>query len=201
VGVGAFGFGGALRKVFPATRHRREWVHKVANTLNALRKSTWPSARRYLADIRDAEDRDNALRAVDAFATEFGARWPKAVAKIVDEVEELLAFFDFPLDSNPAQRSTTISLGSSFPVGRISVEVGRRNLSKRHLRFVLAATVQRSRGSRSPLVRTGSMATHSQADVAGQPPRQFHRCHAAASASILDSRFLILDSRFLTLDP
>ncbi len=51
-----------------------------------------------LADIRDAEDRDYALRAVDAFAQQFAARWPKAVAKIVDEVEPLLAFYDFPAE-------------------------------------------------------------------------------------------------------
>lgn len=66
VGDGALGFWGALRKVFPAaTRQQRDWVHKVANTLNALPKPAWPSARRYLADILDAEDRDHAVRAVN----------------------------------------------------------------------------------------------------------------------------------------
>ena len=29
---------------------------------------------------------------------EFGAKWPKAVAKIVDDVEPLLAFYDFPAE-------------------------------------------------------------------------------------------------------
>lgn len=30
-----------------------------------------------------------------AFELEFGAKWPKAAAKIVDDVEPLLAFYDF----------------------------------------------------------------------------------------------------------
>ncbi len=75
VGDGALGFWGALAQVFPETRHQRDWVHKVANVLNALPKSAHPSARRMLADIRDAEDRDHALVAIDAFAAEFAVRW------------------------------------------------------------------------------------------------------------------------------
>ncbi len=67
VGDGALGFWAALGDVFPDTRTQRCWVHKVANVLNALPKSAQPTARRMLADIRDAEDRDYALRAVDAF--------------------------------------------------------------------------------------------------------------------------------------
>ena len=62
VGDGALGFWGALREVFPDTRAQRCWVHKVANVLNALPKSVQPTARRMLAEIRDAEDRDHAVR-------------------------------------------------------------------------------------------------------------------------------------------
>jgi hypothetical protein len=44
------------------------------------------------------EVRDHAVRAADAFAHEYGAKWPKAVAKIVDDLEVLLAFFDLPAE-------------------------------------------------------------------------------------------------------
>ena len=36
VGDGALGFWAALREVFPQTRQQRDWVHKVANVLDAL---------------------------------------------------------------------------------------------------------------------------------------------------------------------
>jgi putative transposase len=42
VGDGALGFWAALREVFPDTREQRDWVHKVANVLNALLKSGAP---------------------------------------------------------------------------------------------------------------------------------------------------------------
>ena len=122
VGDGALGFWGALRDVFPATRGQRCWVHKVANVLNALPTSAQPTARRMLAEIRDAEDRDHARRAVNTFALEFGARWPKAVAKIVDDVEPLLAFYDFPAE-HWIHLKTTNPIESTFATVRLRTKV------------------------------------------------------------------------------
>jgi putative transposase len=73
-------------------------VHVAANVLNALAKSAQPAARRALAEIRDAKDRAHAEAAINAFADEFGAKWPKAVAKVTDKPDALLAFFDFPAE-------------------------------------------------------------------------------------------------------
>lgn len=70
VGDGALGFWAAMRDVFPETREQRCWVHLAANVLNALPKSAQPAARRALAEIRDAEDREHAVKAIDAFAAE-----------------------------------------------------------------------------------------------------------------------------------
>ena len=122
VGDGALGFWGALREVFPDTRGQRCWVHKVANVLNALPKSAQPTARRMLAEIRDAEDRGHALRAVDAFGQEFGAKWPKAVVKIVDDVEPLLAFYDFPAE-HWTHLKTTNPIESTFATVRLRTKV------------------------------------------------------------------------------
>jgi hypothetical protein len=71
----ALGFWAALRTVWPETTEQRCWVHKVANVLNALPKSVQPTARRMLAEIRDAEDREHAMKAIDAF-TRHGRRRP-----------------------------------------------------------------------------------------------------------------------------
>jgi len=51
-----------------------------------------------LTEIRDAEDRDHAVRAAHTFAHHFGGKWPKAVAKIIDDLEALLAFYDLPAE-------------------------------------------------------------------------------------------------------
>jgi transposase-like protein len=122
VGDGALGFWGALREVFPATRAQRCWVHKVANVINALPASAQPTARRMLAEIRDAEDRAHAVSAINAFAAEFGAKWPKAVAKIVDDVEPLLAFYDFPAE-HWIHLKTTNPIESTFSTVRLRTKV------------------------------------------------------------------------------
>ena len=122
VGDGALGMWSALGEVFPETRRQRCWVHKVANCLSALPKSAHPSARRALAEIRDAEDRDHAMAAIKSFANDFGAKWPKAVAKIVDDTEELLTFFDFPAE-HWLHLKTTNPIESTFATVRLRTKV------------------------------------------------------------------------------
>ena len=77
VGDGALGFWGALAEVFPATRHQRDWVHKVVNVLDCLPKSAQPAARKALAQIRDAEDREHAEQAIREFTAAYGAKYPR----------------------------------------------------------------------------------------------------------------------------
>jgi transposase-like protein len=98
VGDGALGFWGALREVFPTTREQRCWFHKIANTLGALPKSAHPGAKKALAEIWNAEDKAHARDAVRSFEETYGAKFPKAVAKITTDLEELLAFYDFPAE-------------------------------------------------------------------------------------------------------
>jgi putative transposase len=98
VGDGALGLWAALRDVFPATRHQRDWVHKVANVLGCLPKAVQAGARKALTEIRDAPDRLHAQRAIEIFARDYGVKWPKAVAKITDDAEALLCFYDFPAE-------------------------------------------------------------------------------------------------------
>jgi transposase-like protein len=121
-GDGALGFWAALRDVFPDTREQRCWVHKAANVLNVLPKSAQPAARRAIAEIRDAEDRDHALAAIEAFKADYQAKWPKAVAKIVDDTEVLLTFFDFPAE-HWVHLKTTNPIESTFATVRLRTKV------------------------------------------------------------------------------
>jgi transposase-like protein len=98
VGDGALGFWGALREVFPETRAQRCWFHKIGNVLGALPKSAHPGAKKALAEVWQAEDADHARAAAKAFAAAYGVKFPKAVAKINDDLDELLAFYDYPAE-------------------------------------------------------------------------------------------------------
>jgi transposase-like protein len=122
VGDGALGFWAALREVFPETREQRDWVHKVANVLDALPKSAQRTARKALAEIRDAEDRDRAEQAIASFAELFGAKYPKAAAKVVDDREQLLAFYDFP-GEHWVHLKTSNPIESTFATVRLRTRV------------------------------------------------------------------------------
>ncbi len=124
VGDGALGFWGALREVFPTTREQKCWFHKIANVLGALPKSAHPGAKRALAEIWNAEDRRHALDAVRAFETAYGAKFPKAVAKIADDLEVLLAFYDFPAEHWQHLR-TTNPIESTFATVRHRTKITR----------------------------------------------------------------------------
>ena len=124
VGDGALGFWGALREVFPATREQRCWFHKSANVLGALPKSAHPGARKALAEIWNAEDRRHALDAAAAFQAGYGAKFPKAVAKITDDLDELLAFYDYPAEHWIHLR-TTNPIESTFATVRHRTKITR----------------------------------------------------------------------------
>ena len=81
-----------------------------------------PAARRALAEVRDAEDRSHGEAAIKAFAAEFGAKWPKAVAKITDDAEELLCFFDLPAE-HWIHLKTTNPIESTFATVRLRTKV------------------------------------------------------------------------------
>jgi transposase-like protein len=89
VGDGALGFWKAVREVFPHTREQRCWFHAGGNVLAALPKSAHPGAKAALAEIYNAEDREHAVKAATAFKDLYGAKWPKATAKITEHLDVL----------------------------------------------------------------------------------------------------------------
>ncbi|WP_328334068.1 IS256 family transposase [Streptomyces sp. NBC_00455] len=122
VGDGALGFWKAINEVFPETRHQRCWVHKTANVLDSLPTSAQPAAKKAIQDIYNAEDREHAAKAVAAFARQYGAKFPKAVKKIVEDEAELLAFYDFPAEHWIHLR-TTNPIESTFATVRLRTKV------------------------------------------------------------------------------
>src|SRR6201998_1198853 len=121
VGDGALGFWKAVREVFPATREQRCWFHKQANVLAALPKSAHPAALAAIKDIYNADDIDKAQVAVKAFELDFGAKYPRAVAKIIDDLD-VLEFYKYPAEHWIHLR-TTNPIESTFATVRLRTKV------------------------------------------------------------------------------
>ena len=100
---GGSGLLAALLVVYPHIPLQRCWAHKVRNILNYLRRTDRERARRDLARIYGASNRTQARQAARRFAD----RWrdyPRAVACLRRDLDELLTFFRF---ADPAWRRTT----------------------------------------------------------------------------------------------
>jgi transposase-like protein len=122
IGDGALGFWGALRDAFPKTRHQRDWVHKTVNVLDGLPKSVRRRAKKAIKEITEAENKAEAHKAVKEFAKEFGSKWPKAAARIEDEKETLLAYYDYPAEHWRHLR-TTNPIESPFATVRARTDI------------------------------------------------------------------------------
>ena len=96
IGDGALGFWAAVRNVWPETRHQLCWVHKLKNVLDKLPKRLHGRAKSALNEIVKAETKEQAEEAVERFESDFGAKYPKAVASLTNHQDELLTFYGFP---------------------------------------------------------------------------------------------------------
>jgi transposase-like protein len=118
IGDGALGFWGALREIFPESREQRCWVHKIANVLDAVPTSLQPKVKAALHTIMNAENQEAADAAIDQFEATYGAKYPKAVAKVLNDREVLLAHYDFPAEHWVHLR-TTNPIESTFATVRL----------------------------------------------------------------------------------
>ncbi|GAA3144706.1 hypothetical protein GCM10020255_022330 [Rhodococcus baikonurensis] len=75
-----------------------------------------------MKEIYIAEDIDKAQVAIKAFELDYGAKYPKAVAKIVDDIDVLLEFYKYPAEHWVHLR-TTNPIESTFATVRLRTKV------------------------------------------------------------------------------
>ena len=122
VGDGALGAWAALRDVFPGAGEQRCWFHAAGNVIDALPKRLQPRAKGLLNEIIEAPTRKDAGKALEVFREEYGAKYPKALAKLDRDWKPLTAFFDYPAEHWRHLR-TTNPIESSFATVRLRTRV------------------------------------------------------------------------------
>jgi transposase-like protein len=122
VGDGALGAWAALRDVYPAAGEQRCWFHAAGNVIDCLPKRLQPRAKGLLGEIIEAPSRKDAGRALEVFREEYGAKYPKALAKLDRGWIQLTAFYDFPAEHWRHLR-TTNPIESAFSTVRLRTRV------------------------------------------------------------------------------
>lgn len=94
-----------------------------ASTVTRLTEQ-WKADQRVFAQrgLSGVDDKDHALAAARQFEAAYGAKFPKATAKITDDLEELLAFYDDPAEHWIHLR-TTNPIESTFATVRHRTKV------------------------------------------------------------------------------
>lgn len=162
VGDGALGFWGALRDVFPETREQRCWVHKIANVLDKLPKAQQPKAKSSLHAMMNAGTKAECERLIATFATDYEAKYPKAVKSLRTESDKLTTHFDFPSEHWKHLR-TTNPIESTFATVKLRQRVTKGAGSRKagiamayRLLLLAEASWRRLNGHQLiPLVRAG----------------------------------------------
>lgn len=116
---GCAGLAAALQTVYPRVAHQRCWVHKLRNLLNAVRRRDHGAMKADAQAIYQASSRQEAEGYAHAFARRWRATYPQLVARLLQELPELLAFFQCP-------RALWRKLRTTNVIERCFVEVRRR---------------------------------------------------------------------------
>ena len=92
---GGKGLEAALPMVFPAIPVQRCWAHKMRNILAKVRKADHAAAKTALHKVMNAASVAKARAAARRFADRFEAQYPKAVACLRDDLDDLLTCFRY----------------------------------------------------------------------------------------------------------
>jgi hypothetical protein len=92
--------------------------------LEALPKSVHGRVKKAVREKTEAENKAEAKEVLKGFEEEFGVKWPRAVAKVTNEEEALLTYYDYPVEHWVHLR-TTNPIESPFATLRAKTNITR----------------------------------------------------------------------------
>jgi putative transposase len=114
VSDGVTGIVHAAQTVYPAARHQRCLAHWFRNLEALTPRLAWFQRRKFRREFWWIWDAENQVQARE-WARRFCARWrwaaPEMVKKFQAELEDVLAFFDFPVGWRHRLRTTNLGEG------------------------------------------------------------------------------------------
>ena len=178
-------------------RDAHRTTRRPAARLDARRRG----AKKAIAEIWGAEDKTHARAAVKAFAETYGAKFPKAVAKITEDLDQLLAFYDYPAEHWVHLR-TPNPIESTFATARHRTKITRGPGSKAAglaMAFKLIMAAQdRWRAVNAPHPRR---ARASRGQLRQRQARRTRRRSTISHAARRDRGLTKIDPQVLTIAP
>jgi transposase-like protein len=111
---GGQGLLAALPNVFHRVPVQRCWAHKIRNVLNKVRVADQPAVKRALHKVMKADSAPKAREAARRFANRFEDEYPKAVACLRDDLDDLLTCFRYRTETERKRVRTTNAIERRF---------------------------------------------------------------------------------------
>ena len=111
---GGQGLIAALPTVYPGIPLQRCWAHKIRNVLDKVRKPDRDAVKAGLHKIMNAANRTTALSAARRFADTWENTYPKAVACLRNDLDDLLTCFRYQTQAERRQVRTTNAIERRF---------------------------------------------------------------------------------------
>jgi len=146
VGDGGLGFWAAVGEVWRQTKQQRCWVHKMRNVLDKLPHKERAEAAKSLRAIYLSRTREEAKSKVIALAKGWRGLYDRAAECLVDDLDRMLTFFDFPAEHHKHIR-TTNAIESVFASVRLRTNAMKRLRSSRSAVYLIFQIVKRAEKS------------------------------------------------------
>jgi putative transposase len=111
---GGTGLHAALEIVYPKILTQRCWAHKTRNVLDKVKKKDQPAVKKALNRISHAGNRREAAQAYWRFSSRWRKPYPRALACLKKDLEQLLSFFDIKNTNLWSRLRTTNLIERSF---------------------------------------------------------------------------------------
>lgn len=146
VGDGGLGFWAAAGEVWRQTKQQRCWVHKMRNVLDKLPHKERAEAAKSLRAIYVSRTREEARSKVLALAKRWRGIYDRAAECLIDDLERMLTFFDFPVEHHKHLRTTNV-IESVFACVRLRTNAMQRLRSGRSAVYLIYQIVKRAEKS------------------------------------------------------
>ena len=111
---GGSGFLAALPTVYPGIPVQRCWAHKIRNVLDKVRKTDQAALKAALHAVMNADNRPKARSAARRLADQWQEIYPKAVACLRNDLDELLSCWRYPTIEQRKKVRTTNAIERRF---------------------------------------------------------------------------------------
>jgi len=146
VGDGGLGFWAAAGEVWQQTKQQRCWVHKMRNVLDKLPHKERGEAAKSLRAVYLSRTREEAKSKVIALVKSWRGLYDRAAECLVDDLDRMMTFFDFPAEHHKHLR-TTNPIESIFATVRLRTGAMKRLRSARSAVYLIFQIVKRQEKS------------------------------------------------------